>query len=87
MKKVYDSYEELKKSYDQILTDDDIKESFQDDKIIMNMKKTVSKSQKMYLLIWVCFLVILLVCLEFISDNPIVFPFIETFVNGVRSVL
>lgn len=87
MKKVYDSYEELKKSYDQILTDDDIKESFQNDKIIMNMKKTVSKSQKMYLLIWVCFLVILLVCLEFISDNPIVFPFIETFVNGVRSVL
>ena len=87
MKKVYDSYEELKKSYDQILTDDDIKESFQDDKIIMDMKKTVSKSQKMYLSIWVCFLVILLVCLEFISDNPIIFPFIETFVNGVRSFL
>ena len=87
MKKVYDSYEELKKSYDQILTDDDIKESFQDDKIIMDMKKTVSKSQKMYLSIWICFLVILLVCLERISDNPIIFPFIGKVVNGVKSVL
>ena len=86
MKKVYDSYEELKKSYDHILTDDDIKESFQDDKIIMNMKSTISKSQKLYLLIWVCFLIILLVCLESISANPIIFPFIGTVVNGIKSI-
>lgn len=86
MKKVYDSYEELKKSYDHILTDDDIKESFQDDKIIMNMKSTISKSQKLYLLTWVCFLIILLVCLESISANPIIFPFIGTVVNGIKSI-
>ena len=86
MKKVYDSYEELKKSYDHILTDDDIKESFQDDKIIMNMKSTISKSQKLYLVIWVFFLIILLVCLESISANPIIFPFIGTVVNGIKSI-
>lgn len=84
MKKVYDSYEELKKSYDQILTDDDIKESFQDDKIIMDMKKTVSQSQKLYLFIWMGFLVILLVSVECISENPIIFSFIKMIIFGER---
>lgn len=82
MKKVYDSYEELKRLYEQVLTDDDIKESFQDDKIIKDMKNTISKSQKWYLLIWVCFLVVLLVCLESLSDNPIIFPFLQQFLKG-----
>lgn len=84
MKKVYDSYEKLKKSYDYILTEDDIKESFQDDKIIMDMKKTVSQSQKLYLLIWMVFLIILLVSVECISENPIIFSFVKMIAIGRR---
>lgn len=72
MKKVYDSYDELKKSYNQILSDDDIKECFKDDQIITDMKNTVKRSQRIYLLIWSCFLVILLSILEFVTENPII---------------
>lgn len=56
MKKVYDSYVELKKSYAQVLTDDDIEECFQNDKTISDMKKIINKSQKIYLAIWIFFL-------------------------------
>lgn len=71
MKKVYDSYNKLKKAYDQILTDDDIKECFGNDMIILDMKKTVEKSQKNYVIIWSCFLAILFIALELMSDSSI----------------
>ena len=75
MKKVYDSYNELKKSYSHVLTDDDIKECFQDDLIITNMEKTVKRSQRIYLIIWSCFLIILLISLELLTDSPIIISF------------
>lgn len=77
MKKVYDSYDELKNSYNQILTDDDIKECFKNDQVIMDMKKTVKRSQTIYLVIWSCFLIILLFVLELITDNPIIIPCLQ----------
>lgn len=81
MKKVYNSYDELKKSYNQILTEDDINECFQNDRIILNMKETVDKTQKRYLIIWLCFLVILLICLEAMSDDPIIYPLLITLIQ------
>lgn len=69
MEKVYKSYYELKKSYNEILTEDDIKECFQDDRIIDNMKKDIKKSQIIYLVIWVAFLVMLFLFLETMTDN------------------
>lgn len=85
-KKVYDSYIELKKSYVQILTDDDIKECFQDDKIMLDMEKTINKSQKIYLMIWICFLVILFIGLEAISDSPIVYPHLKNIAESVSAL-
>ena len=49
MEKVYDSYEKLKKSYEGILTEDDVRECFQDDSLLNDMKQTVSKAEKKYL--------------------------------------
>lgn len=81
MKKVYDSYEKLKRSYHAILTEDDIRECFQDDRIMLDMKKTIHKSQKTYLIIWIGFLCILWICLECMSDAPIIFPWLERLVK------
>lgn len=81
IKKVYDSYENLKKIYDGILTEDDICECFQNDYLIQNMKKTISRSEKIYLFIWSAFLVVLLVIVESISEAPIILPFITTIVG------
>lgn len=46
MNKVYESYEKLKKSYDKILTEDDIQECFRGDYLILDMKKTIGKSER-----------------------------------------
>ena len=46
MEKVYESYESLKQSYEGILTEDDIRECFQNDQLIVDMKNTVNRSEK-----------------------------------------
>lgn len=85
MKKVYDSYDELKKSYNQILTDDDIKECFNNDLIITCMKTTVKRSQRIYLIIWGCFLIILLIFLELVTDNSIIVSFLKKIAANMKS--
>lgn len=72
MKQVYDSYDKLKESYKNILTDVDIKECFQNDQLITDMKNTIRKSQRIYLIVWFGFLVVLLICLEWASDSPVI---------------
>lgn len=68
--KVYASYEQLKDNYKDILTDDDIQEIFKDDEILNQMKKTINKSEKIYLGIWVVSLIIILVIIENVSVSP-----------------
>ena len=77
MEKVYDSYEKLKKSYEGILTEDDIRECFQDDSLLNDMKQTVSKAEKKYLFLWIASLLIFFVIIEEISEAPIVFPIVK----------
>lgn len=45
------------------------------------MKKTISRSEKIYLFIWSAFLVVLLVIVESISEASIILPFITTIVG------
>lgn len=81
MNKVYDSYEKLKKSYDEILTEDDIRECFQNDRLILDMKKTIGKSEKIYLFLWVAFLLALFMIVECISEAPVMVPLFKNIVG------
>lgn len=81
MQKVYDSYENLKKMYKGILIEDDIRECFQNDQILLEMKETVEKSEKRFLFIWIAFLIILLVIVESISEAPTVWTFIQNIIH------
>ena len=86
MEKVYDSYEKLKKSYEGILTEDDVRECFQDDSLLNDMKQTVSKAEKKYLFLWIAFLLIFFVIIEKISEAPIVFPIVKEVVGKWRVI-
>lgn len=77
MKKVYESYESLKKSYKGILAQEDIEECFQNDEVLFEMKKSVKKSEIAYLVLWICFLLSLLVIVENISESPIIWSFVK----------
>ena len=54
------------------MTEDDIKECFQNDRMIDNMKKEIKKSQMAYLVIWTVFLLFLLLFLETMTDNSVI---------------
>lgn len=77
MKKVYESYETLKKSYKGILAQEDIEECFQNDEVLFEVKKSVKKSEITHLVLWICFLLSLLVIVENISVAPIIWSFVK----------
>lgn len=70
IEKVYESYEQLKLNYKDILTEDDLLETFGNDEGLNKMKKTISKSEKLYLGVWIVFLIAALLIVEYLSSNP-----------------
>lgn len=70
IKKVYDSYELLKLNYKDILTEDDLEEIFGNDEILAEMKKTIRRSEKIYLSIWIAFLIGAFAVVEIVSISP-----------------
>ena len=78
---MYDSYEQLKEFYKDILTEDDVLEIFKNDDILNKMKVTINKSTKIYFSVWIFFLLISLFSIEYISDNPILLEFLRILGN------
>lgn len=64
------------------MTEDDIQECFRGDYLILDMKKTIGKSEKIYLFLWGVFLLVLLVIVEYISEAPVVIPFLKRLLAG-----
>lgn len=97
MKKVYNSYEQIKKNYNEILTEEDLAEIFENDKMMKEMKKSIKKSEKIYLAIWIIFLLVSLIILECVSTEP--FPVmkrvssllkeneVSTFLSTIKKVI
>ncbi|RHT55674.1 hypothetical protein DW757_13315 [Clostridium sp. AM29-11AC] len=69
-KKVWDSYEQLKFNYKDILTDEDLLEAFDNDKMIEKMKKSIHKSEIIYLSMWIIFLIGSIIVVEYLSLCP-----------------
>lgn len=86
MQKVYESYESMKKLYEGVLAQEDINDCFQNDKILLEMKKSIKKKECFYLTLWICFLVILLVIIETISDAPIIWAIVKKVFNQMISL-
>lgn len=90
IQKVYNSYNELKKNYSNILTEDDILEVFGEDELLHEMKKTINKSEKIYLAIWIIFLVLVFIVVECSSSDPnfqLVIDFVKKVINRIEQIV
>ena len=81
IRKVYDSYNQLKQNYKEILSDGDLQEIFSNDEMLNEMKKTISKSQKIYLVLWILFLLGTIIILEYLSSSPNITAILKIFSN------
>ena len=77
LQKVYSSYDKLKDSYREILTEDDIRECFQNDEIKTEMKRTIDRSVRIYLIMWGGILLSLLILVEYMSSEPFIWPILK----------
>lgn len=82
IQKVYDSYNQLKQNYKEILTEEDLHEIFGNDEMMLKMKKTISKSEKIYMGMWILFLISALIVVECLSSSPNI-QFIIDFVKKI----
>ena len=82
IQKVYDSYNQLKQNYKEILTEEDLHKIFGDDEMLFKMKKTISKSEKIYMGMWILFLISVLIVVECLSSSPNI-QFIIDFVKKI----
>jgi len=82
IQKVYDSYNQLKQNYKEILTEEDLHEIFGDDEMLFKVKKTISKSEKIYMGMWILFLISVLIVVECLSSSPNI-QFIIDFVKKI----
>lgn len=83
IKKGYDSYEQLKLNYKEILTEDDLLEVFGNDEMLKKMKKTISRSEKIYLGVWIVFLVAAFIIVEIVSACPTY----QSILSGLQNIL
>lgn len=77
IQKVYDSYNQLKQYYGDILTLDDLQEIFRNDEILHKMKNTITRTEKIYLVAWILFLLVAFIVIENISSAPNIQCFID----------
>lgn len=82
IQKVYDSYNQLKQNYKEILTEEDLHEIFGNDEMMLKMKKTISKSEKIYMGMWILFLISALIVVECLSSSPN----IQLIINFVKKI-
>ena len=71
IEKVYESYDQLKKNYNNVLTEDDLKDIFDDDKLLDTMKANIEKMRKRFLILWGVFLFVCIIIVELLSDYSI----------------
>ena len=83
IKEVYDSYEQLKENYKDILIGNDLQEAFQNDSMIKNKKKDINKKTKVYLVIWICFIVVSFFLLEFFLSSQPSYKYILNFIKSI----
>lgn len=67
MKKVKDSYINLKQNYKPILTELDIEETFNNDKLLNNMSRSVKRGIFIYSILWIVFILVSFITLELIK--------------------
>ncbi|GIP18998.1 hypothetical protein J40TS1_46400 [Paenibacillus montaniterrae] len=86
LKKTKDSYTALKENYESVFSEDELKEVFNDDKLINDTVKSVNRGKWAYTIVWGIFLLLLFVILESMSSSPIVKPYINKFINLLDSL-
>ncbi len=71
------SYYSLKENYKSILSEIDLKEVFKDDMLIIDASKSVKSGTIIYGTIWIVFIIISLIVVEYLSSSPVIWPIIK----------
>ncbi|SCH67027.1 Uncharacterised protein [uncultured Clostridium sp.] len=81
LKKAEESYSLLKENYNSILSDVDLQEIFNNDKLLINTVRSVRRGIWAFTIIWLLLLLCMLIILEKVSCCPIIAPYITSFMS------
>ncbi|MGI5885490.1 MAG: hypothetical protein ACOX83_11110, partial [Candidatus Spyradocola sp.] len=80
-------YDALKQNYSSILTPDDINMAFDNDKIMTKMSSEVDRGIRRYTCLWGAFIVVSLIAVEMIGEEPIIRPFLQQLFATIKSLI
>ena len=81
--KLESSYYQLKNNYQNLLSDVDLQESFNNDELIKKTVRSVKCGIWIYTILWFALLMVMLFILEKISSSPIITPWITDIASSV----
>ena len=77
----------MKENYKHILSDDDIKEIFNDDSSFINMKAEIKRKRIIFSILWILLIIITLIILELNSDFTTIIDQFLSFANKLSTCL
>lgn len=84
IRKIHDSYNALKHNYASVLTPDDLNRVFDNDKIMTEMTSEVDKGIRRYAYLWGVFILVSLIAVEMISEEPIILPLLQQLLAMIK---
>ncbi len=76
-KRIQKSYSSLKKNYEGVFSPDEIDDIFYSDNLYIESEKQVKRNMRIFSVIWVIFIIIAFLSIEFTSPNPFIRPILE----------
>ena len=86
-KRIQKSYSSLKKNYEGVFSPDEIDDIFNNDNLYLDSEKLVKRNMKIFSAIWVIFIIIAFLTIEFTSPNPIIRPLLIEPIEELKKVL
>ena len=87
MRRVYDSYNALKKNYSSVLTPEDINLAFDEDHLITEMRNEVTKGMRRYTCLWGIFILVSFLAIEIVSSEPFAWPLMQKLFSMIKNIL
>ncbi len=85
-KKTKYSYDSLRRNYEDIFSEEELKEIFDDDQVFKKCKKTVIRNIVFFSVLWIAVIFVAIITIENISTSPYISQIIDYLIDSIVSV-
>lgn len=85
-KKIKYAYDSLRRNYEDIFSEDELKEIFDDDQVFIKYKKSVIRNIVIFSVLWIVVIIVAVITIESISTTPFINPILDTLIDSFAGI-